>query len=163
MAWLRVASILVLALWIGGLAVLALSASTVFAELEARDPDQGRALAGYVVGALIERVQTWGWMLGGILLAILALRAIVGPRPRRFAVRMWTVLVLLGGSIGAAVYVTPRVAAIRDEAHGRVSAWPDDDPRRQEFNRLHRLSNIFVLITLVAGVGLIYAEVNDTH
>jgi hypothetical protein len=163
MAWLRVASMLVLALWMGGLAALAMSASTVFAALEARDPDQGRALAGYVVGALIERVQTWGWILGGALLAILALRAIMGPRPRRFAVRMWTIVLLLGISIAAAIYVTPRVAAIRDEAAGRVSAWPEDDPRRREFNRLHGLSNILVLVTLVAGVGLIYAEVNDSH
>ncbi len=161
MSWLRFASMVVLAWWMGGLATLALAGGRVFAELQARDPERGRALAGYVFGALIEGFQTWSWILGGTLLLLLGLRAIIGPRPRRFALRTWTVAALLALSVGTAIYVTPRVAAIRDEAGGRVSAWPEDDPRRREFNRLHGLSSVLVLITLAAGIGLIYAEVHD--
>ncbi len=163
MAWLRVASMFVLALWIGGLAALALSGTPVFDELERRDPEHGRALAGYVFGAILERFQFWSWIFGAALLTCLALRAIIGPRPRRFAIRMWAVAALLGLSAAGAVLVTPRVAAIRDEAQGLVSAWPADDPRRQEFNRLHGLSTALVLLTLAAGIGLIHAEVHDAN
>ena len=46
MRGLRFASVLVLALWIGGLAALALAAPVVFDVLETRDPANGRALAG---------------------------------------------------------------------------------------------------------------------
>ena len=87
MAFLRVASLAVLAIWVGGLAALGLvAAPTIFATLEAQDPAGGRALAGVVFGAIFERFQHWAWGLGLLLMGILAVRALLGPRPRRLAV-----------------------------------------------------------------------------
>jgi hypothetical protein len=63
--------------------------------------------------------------------------------------------------VAAARYITPRVAAIRDDAGGHISALADSDPRRTEFNRLHALSSAVMLIVILAGAGLLYAEVHD--
>ena len=161
MSFLRFATALVLSLWIGGLAALALAGPQVFEILESQDGTNGRALAGVVFGTLVERFQTIGWILGGVLLLLLGLRAFFGPRPRRFAIRIWTVAAMLAMSVAASRFVTPRVAALRDDANGRISALPDTDPRRIEFARLHALSNGLMLVTLLAGVALIYGEAHD--
>ena len=56
MAWLRLVSLVLLALWVGGLAVLGfVAAPAIFAALEAHDPTAGRALAGAVFGAVLWR------------------------------------------------------------------------------------------------------------
>lgn len=161
MPWLRFASALVLALWIGGLVALAFAAPLVFDVLEAHDAAGGRALAGFVVGAFVERAQVLAWWLGGALIVLLALRAIIGPRPRRLAFRVWTVAAMLVLTFAAARFITPRVAAIRDAAGGKVSALAESDPRRSEFNRLHGWSNAVMLLTIVAAAGLMFAEVRD--
>jgi hypothetical protein len=161
MPWLRFASALVLALWIGGLVALAFAAPLVFDALETRDPANGRALAGFVVGTLVERAQKLAYWLGGAAIGLLALRAFIGPRPRRLALRIWIVAAMLALTVAAARYITPRVAAIRDDAGGHISALADSDPRRTEFNRLHALSSAVMLIVILAGAGLLYAEVHD--
>ena len=161
MAWLRFASVLVLALWIGGLAALAFAAPVVFDVLEARDPANGRSLAGFVVGALVDRAQWLTWWLGGGLIALLVLRAMIGPRPRRLAIRIWTVAAMLALTVAAGRFITPRVAAIRDATGGRVTALADSDPRKAEFNRLHGLSSAVMLVTMLAAAGLMVAEVRD--
>src|SRR4249920_1756843 len=100
MAWLRVASLVVLALWVGGLAVLGfVAAPVIFSTLEAHDPSAGRALAGAVFGAVLWRFHYWMWALGGGLLVLFLVRSLLGPRPRRLAARMGVVVVmlLLGG------------------------------------------------------------------
>jgi len=161
MPWLRFASAVVLALWIGGLVTLALAAPVVFDVLETRDPANGRSLAGFVVGTLVERGQWLAWWLGGGAIALLALRAVIGPRPRRLAIRIWTVAAMLALTVAAGRFITPRVAEIRDTAGGRVTALAESDPRRIEFNRLHGLSSAVMLVTILAAAGLLYAEVRD--
>ena len=85
----------------------------------------------------------------------------IGPRPRRLAIRIWTVAAMLALTVAAGRFITPRVAAIRDAAGGRVSALAESDPRRVEFNRLHGLSTAVMLVTMLAAAGLLFAEVRD--
>ena len=160
----RVASLLVLAIWVGGLAVLGfVAAPTIFATLDAYDAATGRALAGLVFGAVFERFQQWAWALGALLIVLLGLRALLGPRPRRLAWRLWAVSGMLALSLATALVITPRIDEIRREASGSVSALPDTDPRKSEFGRLHGLSNVFMLTTLALGIGLFWLETTDTH
>jgi hypothetical protein len=160
----RVASLLVLALWVGGLAVLGfVAAPTIFATLDAHDAAAGRALGGLVFGAVIERFQHWTWALGALLIVLLGLRALLGPRPRRLAWRLWAVAGMLALSLATAFVIAPRIDQIRRETSGAVSALADTDPRKSEFGRLHGLSNVFMLTTLVLGVGLFWLETTDTH
>jgi hypothetical protein len=162
MSLLRLASVLALAAWIGGLAVLGgLAAPTIFGVLEAHDPVAGRTLAGLVFGAVFERFQHLSWGLGVVLLLLLGARAALGPRPRRLAVRLWTVTAMLAMSLGTGLVLAPRIDAIRDRTPGTVASLPDTDPSKIEFGRLHGLSNALMLVTLVAGVGLFWVEMKD--
>jgi uncharacterized membrane protein len=164
MVVLRVASLVVLSLWIGGLAVLGLvAAPVIFATLEAHDPAGGRALAGLVFGAIFGRFQDWTWVLGAALIMLLGARALLGPRPRRLGWRLWTIAGMLALSLFTAFVLAPRIDGIRRETSGSVSTLPDTDPRKQEFGRLHGLSSVIMLVTLAGGVGLLWIETTDTH
>jgi hypothetical protein len=162
MAWFRVASLVVLALWVGGLAVLGfVAAPAIFAALEAHDPSGGRALAGAVFGAVLWRFHYWMWALGVGLLVLFLIRSLLGPRPRRLAVRMGVVVLMLALGGVSAYYVSPRIDQIRNETNGSIASLADGDPRKGEFGRLHGLSSILMLCTLGAGISLFWAELND--
>jgi uncharacterized membrane protein len=164
MVVLRVASLLALSIWVGGLAVLGfVVAPLVFSTLEAHDPAGGRALAGLVFGAVFARFQDWAWVLGAALIMLLGARALLGPRPRRLGWRLWTVAGMLGLSLYTAFAIAPRIDRIRRDTGGSVASLSDTDPRKQEFGRLHGLSNVFMLVTLAGGVGLLWIETTDTH
>jgi len=162
MSLLRLASVLTLAAWIGGLAVLGgLAAPTIFAVLESHDPESGRALGGLVFGAVFTRFLHFSWGLGAALLLLLALRAAIGPRPRRLAVRLWTVIAMLGMALVTGLVLAPRIDAIRERTSGAVASRPETDPDRVEFGRLHGYSNGLMMLTLVAGIGLLWVEMKD--
>jgi hypothetical protein len=164
MTLLRLASMIVLALWVGGLATLGfLAAPTIFSVLELHDAEAGRAMAGEVFGAVFQRFQHAAWAMGGLLLALYGLRAALGPRPRRLALRMWTAMAMLGLSLGTGLVIAPRIEAIRQSTTGPVAGLPDGDPKKSEFGRLHGLSNGLMLVTLLGGVGLIFFELKETH
>jgi hypothetical protein len=162
MPFLRFLALAILAFWIGGLAVLgAVAAPTVFAVLQAHDPIGGRTLAGTLFGEIFRRFQPVTWVLGGLLLAVLGARGAIGPRPRRMALRIWTVLAMLAVSVGSTLLLVPRIDRIRAETTGAVASLGDDDPRKIEFNRVHGLSNGLMLLTLAAGLGLLWFEAHD--
>lgn len=164
MSVLRFVSLVILAVWIGGLAVLGIvAAPSVFAILEAHDPVGGRTLAGLVFGAVFMRFQPVTWALGGLLVVIFAVRALLGPRPGKLAVRIWTVLAMVAVSVGTTFLIIPRIDRIRNATPGPVASLADTDARKIEFNRLHGLSNGLMLLTLVGGLGLIWFETHDTH
>jgi hypothetical protein len=164
MALLRFASILLLAFWVGGLATLgSLAAPEIFNVLERHDPEGGRALAGEVFGAVFRRFQRVAWVLGALLVALYGLRALLGPRPRWLGLRVWTSAALLAMSLAGGLIIAPRIDAIRQSANGPVAGLPDGDSRRTEFGRLHALSNGLMLVTLLAGAGLMWGELRDPH
>ena len=161
---LRFASVVLLAMWIGGLAALGgVGAPAIFATLEAHDPSGGRTLAGAVFGAVFSRFQHVTWGIAGLLFAVLGVRAALGPRPRRFGLRMWTIAGMLALSVITALVLTPRIDRLRESTPGTIAALPDNDPRKISFGRLHGLSNGLMVVTLVAGLGLILAETRDTN
>jgi hypothetical protein len=164
MVVLRVASLVVLSIWVGGLAVLGfVAAPVIFATLQAHDPSGGRALAGVVFGAVFARFQFWAWILGGLLILMLGARALLGPRPRRLGWRLWAVTAMIALGLVTALAIAPRIDRIRQDVTGAVADLPDTDPRKAEFGRLHGLSNVIMLVTLLGGVGLMWIETTDTH
>ena len=102
-------------------------------------------------------------MLGGALVLLLAARAALGPRPRRLGVRMWTVAAMVAMSLVGALFLAPRIDAIRSSTSGAVTHLPDGDGRKAEFGRLHGASSILMLLTLAAGAGLMWVEMKDTQ
>ena len=160
MALLRVASLVVVAIWTGGLAVLGfVAAPEIFATLEAAGPANGRALAGQVFGAVFARFQHVAWILGAVLIGLLIARA-----PARTAAAQARAPRLLGrrrhdfARASATRVLRSRRGStpIRRETTGSVAALAGLATRaRREFGRLHALSNVFMLITLAGGVGLL--------
>lgn len=162
MALLRILSVLVLALWVGGAAVLGgVAAPTIFSSIEAHDPETGRVLAGQVFGAVFARFQQLTWILGGLYVALMAARAALGPRPRRLAIRLWMIAAMLAASLSTGLVIAPRIDAIRSGTAGAVASLPDTDPRKAEFGRLHGLSNALMLFAIAGGIGLLWAETRD--
>lgn len=162
MALLRYLSLVSLALWIGGLVTLGLSAPVLFALLQAHDPVAGRELAGAAFGAMFGRFQPVAWICAGVLLAMLALRTALGPRPRRLRVRVWTVVAMLAISLTTSFAIIPRIDRLRAAAHGPVASLSPDDPIRVDFNRLHGLSNGLTLVAIAAGLLVLWVEAEDT-
>lgn len=164
MSVLRLLSLVVLAVWIGGLAALGgVAAPTLFSTLEGLDPAAGRETAGLVFGAVFVRFQQLAWILGLLLMALLGLRAAIGPRPRRLGWRLWITAAMLAISLVAGLYIAPRIDAIRDSAGGPIEALADDDARRGELSRLHGTSTGLMIVTMLAGVWLMWIELRDKH
>ena len=164
MTLLRYAAFLGLAVWVGGLAVLAgLGAPALFDVLATQDPAGGRELAGLLFGTMLERFQYVAWGAAAVLLLSLALRAALGPRPHRTAIRIWTVVAMVAISLFTMFVITPQIDDIRAAVDGAIAALPAADPRRVEFGRWHGLSSGLMLVTIAFGLGLAWAEVRDQH
>jgi hypothetical protein len=58
--------------------------------------------------------------------------------------------------------ISPRINRIRRETTGTIAALPDADPHKSEFGRLHGLSSLLMVVTLVGGAALIWIEAADT-
>jgi len=162
MSFLRWLALVALTFWIGGLVVLgAIAAPLLFAALQQHDPVGGRELAAATFGLIFERFQLFAGLAGMFLLISIGFRAALGPRPRRFGVRMWVAALMLGGCLFTVLVITPRVRAISTSVSGAVANLPADDPRREAFGRWHGVSSGLMLLTVVAGLGLLWAETRD--
>jgi hypothetical protein len=159
---LRYVALLALAVWAGGLSALgAVAAPTLFAALQSQDPIAGREMAGWLFGTIFTRFQYVGLGAGVVLLGTLGARAALGPRPRRFALRMWTVAAMLAVSAVTTFVLAPRIEAIRTSVHAPIASLPETDPRRVTFGELHGASNVLMLFTILAGAALLWAESSD--
>jgi hypothetical protein len=166
MSFLRFVALLALAFWIGGLAALGTGATTIFSVLEAHDAVTGRDTAALVFGQVFDQFLRYTWIAGVLLLASLATRAALGPRPRRMAIRVWTATAMLIAGVATSVILVPRINSLRDAATRRgqpIANLPATDPERITFGRLHALSGLMMLLTITAGAGLTWAEMKDTQ
>ena len=164
MSFLRYLGVLALTFWIGGLAAIGgVAASATFSSLERQDPAAGRAVAGIVFGDVFNRFSYAALVAGGVIIASLGLRAALGPRPRRFGLRLWVAALMLAATVASIFVIQRRIEAIRATVSGAVASLPDSDPRKGEFGRWHGISSGVMLLTLVAGAGLLWIELDDKH
>ena|SRR5579871_1665848 len=161
MSVLRYLALVALSVWVGGLAALGMAAPVLFGVLETRDPSAGRELGGLLFGAVFQQFQHVAWGLGLALLVSLGLRAAIGPQPARFRLRMWVAAAMLAVSLATALAITPRIDDIRASVVGPIASLRDNDNRKIAFNRLHGLANGLMIVTVVLGLGLIWAEMRD--
>ncbi len=161
MSVLRFLAVVLLALWAGGLATLGLGAPVIFSALEAHDPAAGRTLAGIAFGAMFTRFELVTLVLGLILIALLAVRAAVGARPRRVGWRVGMIVAMMAASAVTTFVISPRIDRLRETTPSAIADLPDSDARKIEFGRLHGASGALMGATLLAGLGLIWAELQD--
>ena len=159
---LRYAALLTLVVWVGGLLVLGgIVAPSIFDVLSTRSLPDGRLLAGAAFGEVLRRFHLVAYGAGSALLLTLIVRAILGPRPRRFAWRAALTLLMLTTTIYSGVSVARRLDRIQRDLGVPPSTLAENDPRRVEFGRLHALATGLQLVPLLGGLTLIYWELKE--
>ena len=156
---LRLVYVLALAVWLGGMAILgAVVAPTIFQTLQTADPEGGRALAGLAFGAMLARFHYVAYGCGALLLVMLIIMALLGPRPKAFAVRCGLVAAMLAVSAYTGVVVLGEIDAIQREVGALPSRLPAGDLRRIRFDELHQLSTRLMMVNLLGALALVYWE-----
>ena len=156
---LRYLYVVALVLWVGGLIVAgAIVAPSVFGVLQAWNESQGRVLAGQVFGDVLLRLTWLSYAMAVIMFVTLTLHRLLGARPLKYGVRVGIMGVMLVMMLAMGFYIIPQVNAIQAQVAGPVSALPETDARRVQFDRLHGLSNILFSITAIGGLALCFWE-----
>ena len=159
---LRYAGLLALVLWVGGLLVLgAIGAPSIFDVVALRGVADGRVLAGEIFGETLRRFHLLSYVCGAVLLLTIIIRAVLGPRPRRFAIRALIALLMLGATAYSGLVMSAQIAAAQAAIGAAPSSLPEGDPRRVRFGRLHATSTALELIPIVGGLMLLFWELKD--
>jgi hypothetical protein len=159
---LRYAALLALVVWVGGLVALgAFAAPAIFDVVAARQLPDGRLVAGAIFGEILRRFHHVAYACGLVLPVSLTARAVLGPRPRRFALRIGLALVMLAAVGYSGLIVLPRIEHLQQITGIAPSSLPEGDPRRVEFGRLHGLSSGVLLVPLLGGLLLLFYELRD--
>ena len=162
MVFLRYLYVVALVLWVGGLVVAgALVAPSVFGVLQAWNESQGRVLAGQVFGEVLLRLTWLSYAMALVMFVTLTLHRLLGARPLKYGVRVGIMAMMLVMMFATGFYIIPRVNAVQAAVGGPVSALPEADPRRAEFDLLHGLSNILFSITAIGGLALCWWEARE--
>ena len=159
---LRYAYVFALVVWLGGMVVLgAVVAPATFQILQASAPDIGRGLAGNLFGQILARFHYIAYGSGALLLVSFVAMAILGPRPRSFAVRLSLIAAMLLVALYSGLIVLPTVDAIQLEAGTLPSLLEAGDPRRIRFDELHELSTRLMMANIVGALALLFWEARD--
>ena len=159
---LRLVYVLALAVWLGGMAILgAVVAPTIFQTLQSADAESGRALAGLAFGAILTRFHYVAYGCGALLLVMLIVIALLGPRPKHFAIRCAIVLGMLLVAAYSGVIVLGEIDAIQREVGTLPSRLPESDPRRVRFDELHQLATRLMMVNLMGALALLYWEARE--
>lgn len=159
---LRFVYVVALAVWLGGMTILgALVAPTTFQVLQGLDPSGGRALAGATFGTMVARFHLISYGCGALLLITLVAMALLGPRPKAFAIRCGLVTAMLALAAFSGVRVLGEIDGIQRAVGTLPSRLPQQDPRRVRFDELHRLSERLMMVNLLAALALVYWEATE--
>lgn len=160
----RFATVLAIAVWIGGLLALgAVAAPAIFDVVALRQVPDSRLLSGAIFGEVLRRFHHVSYGCGAVILLSLITRAVLGPRPRNFSIRLAIAVLMLAGSLYSGMVVSSRIERVRQEIGPAVapSSLPATDARRSEFGRLHAQSTLVQLVPLLGGTVLMLFELRD--
>jgi hypothetical protein len=159
----RFATVLAIVVWIGGLLTIgAIAAPAIFDTVTLRQLADARLLSGAIVGEILRRFHLVSYGCGIVILGMLLLRAVLGPRPRRFALRFGIGAIMLAATLYSGLVITKQIADVQKQI-GPVAAssLPAGDPRRSAFGRLHGYSTLIQLVPLLGGAALLLFELKD--
>jgi hypothetical protein len=146
-------------MWLGGMSAAGLVVAPVtFGVLEAWDPATGRVLAGQVFGAVLARLHLVAYAAAAIMLLVLTIQRVLGPRPASYGVRMALVGVMFGATFYSGAILSPQIDRLQAEVNGPMNRLSTEDPRRLDFDRAHRWSTALVTATLAGGLILLVWE-----
>lgn len=145
-ALLRALAAILLAVWTGGVAFLPVVAALAFRSLPST------ALAGGLVRSALLALHAEGLILGSVLLLVLLAAGAVGAYPRRVLGPALCVAAMLALTAWSQFGIIPRMERDRLAAGGDISLAAPGEPRRAEFDRLHRASEKVEEGVLLAGL-----------
>jgi hypothetical protein len=160
----RFATVLAIALWVGGLVALgAIAAPAIFEVVSLRQVPDGRMLSGAIFAVVLQRFHLVSYGCGAVIIIALFVRAVLGPRPRRFALRLAIAAVMLGATMYSGMVLSRRIERVQQEIGAGVapSSLAAADPRRIAFGRLHGQSTLIQLVPLLGGLVLVWFELRD--
>ena len=158
---LRFAAVLGLVIWIGGLVALGAVAAPAIFDVLGATGTAGRSLAGTVFGEAFARFHIVTYFCAVVIVASLVVRAILGPRPRRFALRMIVSAMMVAAAAYTGTVLIPRIQQAQRTLGASPATLPAADARRVEFARLHGLSSSLQLVPLLGGLALLFFELKD--
>ena len=119
---LRYLYVLALVMWLGGMAIAGMVvAPTTFGVLEAWNPATGRMLAGQVFGAILARLHLIAYAAGTIMVIVLTVQRLLGPRPRSYGIRVGLLGLMLALTLCSGVLVGPRIDQLQAEVGGPMT------------------------------------------
>jgi hypothetical protein len=159
---LRYVGLMALTVWIGGLLVLGgIGAPAIFGVLDTRHVADGRTLAGAIFGEAFRRFTLASYVCGALVLGTLLARAVLGPRPMRFALRLGTATAMVAASAYSGLIVTPAIVRQQAEIEAALASHRAADSYREAFGRLHARSTGVQLIPILGGLMLLFWEVKE--
>lgn len=159
---LRYAALVAIALWAGGMLILGgVAAPSIFDTLAARGVADSRVIGGAIFGEVLRRFHFVTYGCAAVLFLSLVLRAVLGPRPAYFGIRLAIFTLMLTSTLYSGLVLAAQIDRARATAGGAPSALPADDSRRIAFDRLHRLSTMVQLIPIAGALVLLLWEVRD--
>jgi hypothetical protein len=149
---LRALRLLAMVAWVGGIAFFAFVVAPIAFGRLASAHD-----AGLVVGGTL-RILHWIGLIGGVVFcwstAILWFRAEV-PARAGFAVEMALTIVMLATTAYSQFSILPAMEVDRVQAGGEIEVAAMTNPARQDFERLHTLSERLEGFVLLCGLGVV--------
>ena len=151
LTFLRFLMLLALVVWLGGIVFFgAVLAPTLFSTLPTRE------LAGTVVTRSLGALHWIGIGAAVVFLAAsLTLSTIKTGSAQPLAGRHLLVVAMLALTLASQYFVSPRMLALRRDM-GTIDAVAPTDPRRLEFNRLHRYSTGLEQGVLLLGLIVLW-------
>ena len=136
--------------WVGGMSALSfIAAPAIFETAPSRES------AGRSFGLILRRFHLVAY---GCAAAILLAGAMRWAGSRRMTaselLRYVIAALMLGLTLYSGLVLARRLDRAREQMAGGVDRVPKDDPRRVEFNRLHRLSTTLMAFNLLLGLAL---------
>jgi putative copper export protein len=159
---LRFAGSMAAAVWVGGLLTLGtIVAPVLFPEILSNAIADRRAVAAALFGELLRRFHLVPYGCAGVILGSLVVRAILGPRPRRFGLRVGLTLLMLAVSVYSGFALTGRFERLREDIGASPANARGDNPHRLTFARLQRESTALMLVPLTGTIILLISELKD--
>jgi uncharacterized membrane protein len=161
---LRYVYVLALVVWLGGMVILGgIVAPTTFQVLQARGGVTGRALAGAVFGTTLIRFHYVAYACAVVILIVLVVTAVLGPRPAGFAIRTALTTIMLAVALYSGVVIFGQIERLQREIGPDISpsSLPAGDARRTRFDQLHQLSTRLMMANILGALILLYWEARE--
>jgi hypothetical protein len=151
----RFVRVLALSAWVGAIIYFAAVVTQgAFAVLPSQD--EAGLLVGYTLGGL--------HLMGLIAAAVFLLASVAMTKSLRAFIEPAVIGVILMAALTIASqgYVMPKMALLRSQM-GSVQATPASDPRRAEFDKLHRVSVDLEVGVLLIGLAALFLALRENQ